>query len=58
MGQVLEDEVEGFVEVDAGVDAGYVEFWEVLVEVTKGVLEDVCSFVADGIIELLVFLLY
>ena len=58
MGQVLEDEVEGFVEVDAGVDAEFVEFWEVFVEVTKGVLENVCSFVTDGIIELLVFLLY
>lgn len=55
--EVLENEVEGFVEVDAGVDTGFIEIWKGFVEVAKGVLKDICSFVADCFVELFGFIL-
>lgn len=33
--QALKNEVKGLVEADAGMDSRCVEFWEVLVEVSK-----------------------
>lgn len=55
--QVLEYKVESFVEADTCVDAGSVEIGEGFVEVAKGKLKDVCSFVADSVIELFGLLL-